>query len=128
MPTPRTTSSAPGAARRWRRWAAGCRGPATSRRCCRSTRSSPSELAEAVEGWAYRASQDRGEILDRRTAARARFAEEFAPVTRMRRDAQLVDAGETDADAYVRLGGVRYRLMRTMDWNEEIIEKLRRER
>lgn len=46
----------------------------------------------------------------------------------MRRDAQLVDAGETDADAYVRLGGVRYRLMRTMDWNEEIIEKLRRER
>ena len=83
-------------------------------------------LAEAVEGWAYRASQDRGETLDRRSAARAWFDEEFAPVTRMLRDAGLVDAGETDADAYVRLGGLRYRLMRTMDWNEDIVERLKR--
>jgi hypothetical protein len=82
-------------------------------------------LAEAVEGWAYRASQDRGETLNRRAAARAWFEEEFTPVTRMLRDAGLVDAGETDADAFVRLGGVRYRLMRTMDWNDEVIERLR---
>ena len=81
-------------------------------------------LAEAVEGWAYRASQDRGETLNRRAAARAWFDEEFTPVTKMLREAGLVDSRETDADAYVRLGGVRYRLMRTMDWNEEVIEKL----
>lgn len=85
------------------------------------------DLAEAVEGWAYRTSQDRGEILDRRTAARAWFEEEFAPVTKMLRDAGLVESDETDADAFTRLGGVRYRLMRTMDWNEDIVEKLRRE-
>ena len=86
------------------------------------------DLAEAVEGWAYRASRDRGEILDRRSAARAWYEEEFAPVTKMLRDAGLVDSGETDADAYTRLGGVRYRLMRTMDWNEDVVDKLRKER
>ena len=86
------------------------------------------ELAEAVEGWAYRASQDRGKILDRRTAARAWYEEEFVPVTRMLREAGLVAAGETDADAYTRLGGVRYRLMRTMDWNEDVVQALQRGR
>ena len=86
------------------------------------------DLAEAVEGWAYRASQDRGEILDRRSAARAWYEEEFVPVTRMLREAGLVGVRETDADAYARLGGVRYRLMRTMDWNEDVIETLQRGR
>jgi hypothetical protein len=86
------------------------------------------DLAEAVEGWAYRASQDRGENLDRRTAARAWYEEEFAPVTRMLREAGLVASGETDADAFTRLGGARYKLMRTMDWNEDVIETLQKER
>ncbi len=86
------------------------------------------ELAEAVEGWAYRESQERGEILDRRSAARAWYDEEFVPVTRMLREAGLMLSGETDADAYTRLGGVRYRLMRTMDWNEDVIEALQRGR
>jgi hypothetical protein len=83
-------------------------------------------LAEAVEAWAFRAIQDRGETLDRRQAARAWYDEEFVPVTRMLREAGLV-SGETDADAYVRLGGVRYRLMRTVDWNDDVIRRLQRE-
>jgi hypothetical protein len=86
------------------------------------------ELAEAVEGWAYRASHDRGELLDRRTAARAWYEEEFVPVTKMLRDAGLVQSGETDADAYARVGGVRYRVMRTMDWNDAVIEALQQGR
>jgi hypothetical protein len=84
------------------------------------------ELAESVEGWAYRVSHDRGELLDRRAAARAWYEEEFVPVTKMLREGGLVNSGETDADAYARLGGVRYRLMRTMDWNEEVIEALQK--
>jgi hypothetical protein len=86
------------------------------------------ELAEAVEGWAYRVSHDRGELLDRRTAARAWYEEEFVPVTKALRDAGLVGSSETDADAYARLGGVRYRIMRTMDWSEDVIEALQRDR
>jgi hypothetical protein len=46
----------------------------------------------------------------------------------MLREAGLVDSRETDADAYTRLGGVRYRLMRTTDWNEDVISVLQRDR
>jgi hypothetical protein len=85
------------------------------------------DLAEGVEAWGYRSSQDRGELLGRRAAAQAWYHEEFAPVTAMLREARLVGKRETDADAYVRLAGERYQLMRTMDWDEEVIERLRGE-
>jgi hypothetical protein len=84
-------------------------------------------LAEGVEGWGFRAMQARGELLDRPTTARCWYEEEFVPVCEMLRDAGLVRRGETDADAYERLGGVRYRLWRTLDWNEDVVERLRRE-
>src|ERR687893_2703027 len=41
--------------------------------------------------------------------------------------ARALGRRETEADAYERLGGVRYRLWRTMDWSEDVIERLRRE-
>src|SRR3712207_5740547 len=85
------------------------------------------EVAEGVEAWGFRVMQDRGEMMSREEVARAWFDEEFLPVVEMLRDAGLVGRGETDADAYERLGGVRYRLWRTMDWNEEIVERLSRE-
>jgi hypothetical protein len=84
-------------------------------------------LAEAVEGWAFRESHERGELLDREEAARAWYEQEFAPVTAMLREAGLVGRRETDADAFVRLGGERYRLMRTMAWDEDVIRRLRGE-
>jgi hypothetical protein len=71
--------------------------------------------------------QHRGELMTREETARAWFDEEFVPVVEMLREAGLVGRRETDADAYERLGGVRYRLWRTMDWNEEVIERLRAE-
>ena len=85
------------------------------------------DLAEGVEGWGFRIMQDRGELLDREATAAAWFDEEFVPVVERLREAGLVARGETDADAYARLGGVRYRLWRTMDWDDEVLEKLRRE-
>ena len=83
------------------------------------------ELAEGVEGWGYRVSQDRGRLLDRPENARAWFVDEFSPVVGALRGAGLVAPGETDADAFVRLGGERYRLMRTLEWREEDVEALR---
>ena len=84
-------------------------------------------LAEGVEAWGFRVMQDRGALMSREEVARAWFEEEFVPVVEMLREARLIGRGETEADAYERLGGVRYRLWRTMDWNEEIVERLRRE-
>jgi hypothetical protein len=83
------------------------------------------QLAESVEAWGYRACQDRGELLDRPTMARAWYAEEFVPVTTRLREAGLVGRRETDADAYMRLAGQRYLLMRTLDWDDEVVERLR---
>jgi hypothetical protein len=83
------------------------------------------DLGESVEAWGFRASQDRADLLDRPTTARAWFHEEFAPVTARLREAGLVGRDETDGDAYVRLAGLRYRLMRTLDWDEDVVERLR---
>jgi hypothetical protein len=84
-------------------------------------------LAEAVEAWGFRESQERGELMDRRETATAWYEEEFAPVTAMLREAGLVGRRETDADAYVRLAGERYRLMRTLAWDEDVVRRLRGE-
>lgn len=83
------------------------------------------DLAEGVEAWAYRHSLERGELLGRQAGASAWFEQEFEPVVRMLREAELVGARETDADAYERLGGERYRLMRTMAWDEQVVRRLR---
>jgi hypothetical protein len=82
------------------------------------------ELAEGVEGWGFRVSQDRGRLLDRDEVARAWFEDEFEPVTHALHDAGLVGAEETDADAYTRLGGERYRLMRTLAWDDDVMRAL----
>jgi len=62
---------------------------------------------------------DRGEI------ARRWLDHEFIPVIGMLRNADLFGAG-TDAEAYMRIARERYRLMRTHEWNDEIISRLRR--
>ena len=84
------------------------------------------ELSESVEAWGFRYMQAEGRFVDREQAARHWFAEEFTPVVRMLRAADLIGSG-TDAEAYQRVARERYRLMRTHEWNDEIIERLRRE-
>jgi hypothetical protein len=83
-------------------------------------------LAEGVEAWAFRAMQDRAEFVDRRTAARLWFDEEYVPVVDMLRDAGMLGEG-TETDAYMRVSGERYRVMRTHEWSEEIVTRLRDE-
>jgi hypothetical protein len=82
------------------------------------------ELGEAVEAWGFRRMQDKQRFLDRIEVARRWFSEEFTPVVRMLRDADLVGSC-TDAEAYVRIARERYRLIRTHEWNDEVIERLR---
>ena len=84
-------------------------------------------LAEMVEAWGFRAMQDRAEFIDRRTAARLWFEEDYVPISDMVRDAGMVEAGETETDAYMRIVGQRYQLMRTHEWSEEILARLREE-
>jgi hypothetical protein len=84
------------------------------------------ELGEAVEAWGFRCMQNDRVFLDRNDIAKRWMAEEFLPVVRMLRAADLLGSG-TDADGYLRVARARYRLMRTHDWNDEVIQRLREE-
>jgi hypothetical protein len=81
-------------------------------------------LAESVEAWGFRAMQERHELLDRETVARDWYEQEFVPVARMIREAGLLGRG-TDADAYMRVGDERYRLMQTQEWSPAVLARLR---
>jgi hypothetical protein len=83
------------------------------------------ELGEAVEAWGFRYMQDKGRFFDRAEVARHWYAEEYVPVVRMMRAADLIGS-RTEAEAYMRVAAERYRLIMTHDWNDEIIERLRR--
>jgi hypothetical protein len=83
------------------------------------------ELGEAVEAWGFRCMQDKARFLDRAEVARHWYAEEYLPVVRMLQAADLIGS-RTEAEAYLRVAAERYRLIKVHDWNEEVIERLRR--
>jgi hypothetical protein len=80
-------------------------------------------LGEAVEAWGYRYLQQERRFCDRAEIATRWFADEYTPVVRMLRDADLIGSG-TEAEAYMRVAADRYRLMRTHEWSDDIIRRL----
>jgi hypothetical protein len=85
------------------------------------------ELAEAIEAWGFRLIQGLGELRDRREIAEAWLWDEFIPIVEDLHDADLV-GDDTDAEAYMRVMGDRYLLLRTHEWDEGVIDRLRRRR
>jgi hypothetical protein len=81
-------------------------------------------LAEAVEAWGFRAMQDRGSYMDRREVAHVWFTSEYLPVVEMLKAGELIERGETETDAYMRLSAMRYRVLRTHEWSDEVLEEL----
>jgi hypothetical protein len=84
------------------------------------------ELGEAVEAWGFRRMQHEHVFYDRAEVARRWFSDEFLPVVHMLHAADLVGTA-TDAAAYLGVARERYRLMRTHEWNDEVIEQLRQQ-
>ena len=83
-------------------------------------------LAEGVEAWGFRAMQARGEFMSRREVAETWFREEYEPVVEMLREAGLTGKG-TETEAYMQVATLRYLLLSTHEWDDEVIERLRRE-
>jgi hypothetical protein len=81
------------------------------------------ELAEAVEAWGFRATQSRGEPLDREQTALSWLETEYRPVVAMLREAGLIE-GRTDTEAYMSIAAERYRLLRTHDWSEDVLHRV----
>jgi hypothetical protein len=83
-------------------------------------------LAEQVEAWGFRLIQELREPLDRREIAERWFRDEYEPVVAMLREAGLIGK-RTETEAYMKISGLRYMLLRTHSWDEHVIERLREE-
>jgi len=83
-------------------------------------------LAEGVEAWGFRLMQERRELLTREQVAAAWFEEEYVPVVEMLSAAGLAGPG-TETEAYERVAGLRYLILRTHEWSDAVIERLREE-
>jgi hypothetical protein len=81
------------------------------------------QLATLVESWGFRASHARGRLLSRTEMAEAWFREEFEPVMRVIEEAGIGGAG-TEAERYLRVAMLRFLLLQTHDWNDEVVEQL----
>jgi len=81
-------------------------------------------LAESVEAWGFRVMQRHGELMTRSRVAELWFEDEYEPVVEMLREADLLGDG-TETEAYVVIGGLRYMLLLTHDWDESVIERIR---
>jgi hypothetical protein len=80
-------------------------------------------LAEAVEAWGFRAIRSQHELLDRGQTALLWLETEYRPVVAMLREAHLVDDC-TETEAYLSVAAERYRLLRTHDWNEDVLQRV----
>ncbi len=84
-------------------------------------------LAEAIEAWGFRVSQDRGELMTRSAVAEEWYDDEYRPVVEMLREAELIRRGMTETEAYMRVAHLRYLILRTHEWDDEVIEAVRRD-
>jgi hypothetical protein len=84
-------------------------------------------LAEAVEAWGFRAMQNHGTYMDRAQVAHHWFTEEYEPVVELLRAGDLIAEGETETEGYMRVAADRYRVLRTHEWSDDVLDQLRRE-
>jgi hypothetical protein len=83
-------------------------------------------IAETVEAWAARAMHAEGAYMDKATMATRWYAEEFRPVVEMIEEAGVRGKDERPAEAYLRVAGERYRLIRDHAWDAEIMAAVAR--
>jgi hypothetical protein len=83
------------------------------------------KLAEGVEAWGFRAIQACGEPMSRDEVSEAWFREDYLPIVEALREAGMIGS-ESETEAYMRVVGERYLLTRTHDWDEGVLERLRR--
>jgi hypothetical protein len=80
-------------------------------------------LAEGVEAWGFRAMQEHGALFGRAQTAQMWLEEDYRPIVAMLRAADMIGAG-TETEAYMRVTTDRYRLLRTHEWSDRILQQL----
>ena len=81
------------------------------------------QLATLVEGWGYRVCLQRETLFSRREVAELWYDEEYEPIVNVLREAGL-GGGGTETERYLRIAMLRFLLLQTHDWSDEIAEQL----
>jgi hypothetical protein len=81
------------------------------------------QLATLVEGWGYRVCLQREKLFSRREVAELWYDEEYEPIVNVLREAGL-GGGGTETERYLRIAMLRFLLLQTHDWSDEIAEQL----
>jgi hypothetical protein len=81
------------------------------------------QLAAFVESWGFRASHAREQLLTREQTAILWFKEEYEPVVAVLNEADIGGAG-TEAERYLRVALLRYLLLYTHDWSDDVAQRL----
>ncbi len=81
------------------------------------------KLAEGVEAWGFRTTQERGAPINRRETAFQWLEHEYRPVVEMLREADLI-GDQTETEAYMRVSAERYRLLRTHRWDDDVLARV----
>jgi hypothetical protein len=81
------------------------------------------QLATLIEAWGLRASYHHEQLLSRAEIAEAWFHEEYEPVLEVLSEAGLGGEG-TETERYMRIAMLRYLLLQTHDWSDEVVQQL----
>jgi len=81
------------------------------------------QLATLIESWGYRASLERERVLPRRELAITWFQEEYEPMLRMLREAEI-GGGGTETERYLRVAMLRFLLLHRLDFPDDLGERL----
>jgi hypothetical protein len=81
------------------------------------------QLATLVEAWGFRASHAREHLMSRPEMALAWFQEEYEPVVKCLGDEGFGGPG-TETERYLRIAMLRFLLLHTWDWSDDVIERL----
>jgi hypothetical protein len=84
------------------------------------------QLAALIEAMGFRECRVRGVVISREDLARHWYSEHYRPIVAIAREHDLGGPG-TDADRYLRLVMLRYLLLYTHEWTDDVIARLRGE-
>ncbi|HET8979752.1 MAG TPA: hypothetical protein VFN87_16445 [Solirubrobacteraceae bacterium] len=81
------------------------------------------QLASMIESWGLRLSYARGRLLSRQEIAEAWFRDEYEPVVQVLAEAQA-GGGGSETERYLRIAMLRYLLLQTHEWTDDVVERL----
>jgi hypothetical protein len=84
------------------------------------------QLATLIEARGFRQSHATGKLLSREELARSWFEEQYRPIVAILADTGLGGEG-TDTDRYLRFALLRYLLLYTTEWDDNVVERLMEE-